>query len=188
MDEIVSLTEQLRRFSKGDQDIAEAVFRAVYPKLRDIASRSLKPHERRTGLISTGDLVHEVWLAHLRKGGFEVKDQGHFYSIASRAMRQVLVDLARRRLTRRRGDGEVPTSLSGTAVQFADGTASPETVVAMGLLLEKLEHSKPEAVKVFDMHAVAGLTFEEIAEATGLKVRQVRYLWTKAQNWLKDHL
>jgi RNA polymerase sigma factor (TIGR02999 family) len=129
-----------------------------------------------------------VWITHLRKGGFEIKDKEHFYSIASRAMRQVLVDLARRRIARRRGDGQSTVALDDPATRFHEGTASPEELVAMGTLLEKLDRVHAEAARVFDMHAIVGWTFDEIAEITGLTTRQVRHLWQKSQNWLKDRL
>lgn len=127
-------------------------------------------------------------MAHLCKGGFVIKDKKHFYSIASRAMRQVLVDLARKRLALRRGEGEAGISIDNPGAAMHVAGASPEQVLALGIQLEKLEEAKRAAARVFDMHYVAGLTFEEVAEVTGLTVRQVRHLWQKAQNWLKDRL
>ncbi len=187
MNERVSLTEQLRRYAAGDKDIADAVFHAVYPRLREIASRSLKPHERRIALLSTGDLIHEVWVSHLRKGGFEIKSMEHFYSIASRAMRQVLVDLARRRLAQRRGEGDHPISIEAASGEPAPG-ANAESVVAMGLLMDQLEVEDIEAARVIDMDYWVGFTHQEIATYTGLSVRQVRHRSKRGHDWLKDRL
>ena len=96
-----SLTELLQRYSKGDREVAEVVLREVLPKLHQIAIRELR-RERYVAPLSPTELINEVWLRSLRKGGWQVNSRDHFYAIASVAMRRVLVDFARNRLAQRR--------------------------------------------------------------------------------------
>src|SRR5579864_2826288 len=113
----LSLTEQLRSFSGGDREVAEIVLRKVMPKLHQIAIRELR-RERYVAPLSPTELINEVWLRSLRKGGWQISSRDHFYAIASVAMRRVLVDFARNRLAQRRGNGEAGDSLEeGKAVK-----------------------------------------------------------------------
>jgi RNA polymerase sigma factor (TIGR02999 family) len=183
----VSLTEQLQSYASGDREIAEAILREVLPKLHQIAVRELR-RERYVAPLSPTELINEVWLRNLRKGGWQVKNRDHFYAIAGVAMRRVLVDFARNRLAQRRGDGDSPESLEGKAAVATAGQNDPERVVQVGMLMERLEQVNPEAARIVDMHYFAGFTLEEIAQITSLTFRQVRHLWEKGRDWLKDHL
>jgi len=90
----ITLTEQLQRFSTGDRVIDEDVLKELLPKLREIAFRQLGKEHRYVPLAPT-ELVNEVWLRNLRRGGYRIRDRNHFYAIAARAMRLFLVDMAR---------------------------------------------------------------------------------------------
>ena len=182
-----SLTEQLRRFSGGERVLGEAVLRQVLPKLHEIAVRELR-RERYIAPLSPTELINEVWLRSLRKGGWEINSREHFYAIAAVAMRRVLVDFARLRLAQRRGQGETPESLEGKASLAVAGGPDPESIVQIGMLMEKLEKADREAARIVDMHYFVGFTFEEIAEITGLSFRQVRHRWEKGRDWLKDRM
>jgi RNA polymerase sigma factor (TIGR02999 family) len=181
----ISLTEQLQRFSGGEREIAEEVLRTVLPKLHDIAVRQLH-QERYMAPVSPTELIHEVWLRNLHKGGWQIKNREHFYAIAALAMRRVLVDLARGRLALSRGAGETPASLTDIDTGSHPSAVGPEQIVEIGLLMDQLEKKDPVAARIVDMHYFAGFTLEEIAEITGLPTKHVRYRWTKGMNWLKD--
>lgn len=183
----LSLTEQLRMFSGGEREIAEAVLRQVLPKLHEIAVRELR-RERYIAPLSPTELIHEVWLRNLRKGGWEIHSREHFYAISALAMRRVLVDFARIRLTQKRGDGKTTESLDGQVSLPSTGTSDPESILQIGVLMDKLEKADREAARIVDMHYFAGFTFEEIAEITGLTFRQVRHRWEKGRDWLKDRM
>lgn len=186
MHPVSSLTEQLQAFSAGDREAAEAVLRVILPKLHEIALRQLRK-ERYCPPVSPTELIHEVWLRHMQKGGWHVKNREHFYAIAGCAMRCVLVDFARSRLALKRGALASPVPLEETAAEPAD-TASAEQIVEIGLLMEKLGQTDPESLRIVDLHYFAGFTFEEIAGITGLRPRQVRHLWNKGKDWLKDRM
>jgi RNA polymerase sigma factor (TIGR02999 family) len=181
------LTEQLRRYSGGDLEVAEAVLREVLPKLHEIAVRELR-RERYVAPLCPTELINEVWIRSLRKGGWTINSREHFYAIAALAMRRVLVDFARSRLTQRRGDGEIPDSLDETAFAIQGSRSDMESMVQIGSLMDKLEAVNLGAARVVDMHYFAGFTLEEIAEITGLSFRQVRHRWEKGRNWLKDRM
>ena len=182
-----SLTQQLQSYSGGDREMAEAVLREVLPKLHQIAVRELQ-RERYVAPLSPTELINEVWLRNLRKGGWQINSREHFYAIAALAMRRVLIDFARNRLAQRRGDGEAPDSLDGNASLSSAGKTDPESIVQIGMLMDQLERVNREAARVVDMHYFAGFTLEEIAQISGLTFRQVRHLWEKGRDWLKDRL
>jgi RNA polymerase sigma factor (TIGR02999 family) len=184
---IDSLTEQLRLYSDGDKEVAEAVLREVLPKLHQIAVRELR-RERYIAPLSPTELINEVWMRSINKGGWKISSRQHFYAIAALAMRRVLVDFARTRLAQRRGSGQVPDSLEGEHLnKRAEGT-DLESMIRIGILMDQLEKADLQSARIVDMHYFAGFTFEEIAEITGLSFRQVRHRWEKGRDWLKDHM
>jgi RNA polymerase sigma factor (TIGR02999 family) len=182
-----SLTERLNLFMQGNQSVVDALLREVLPKLHEIAVRELK-RERYMAPLSKTELIHEVWLTNLSKGGWQIHDQGHFYALASLAMRRVLIDLARKRLAARRGAGETALPLDESAALLGTSMHDAEQIVEIGLLMERLEAKDPDAARMVDMHYFSGFTLEEIAGETGLTVRQVRSRWEKGMKWLKRML
>src|SRR5579862_5515492 len=121
-----SLTQQLQSYSGGDREIAETVLREVLPRLHQIAVRELR-RERYVAPLSPTELINEVWLRNLRKGGWQVNSRDHFYAIAALAMRRVLIDLARNRLAQRRGEGDSTESLDVSAPHKSNDFSDPET-------------------------------------------------------------
>jgi RNA polymerase sigma factor (TIGR02999 family) len=182
-----SLTECLNLFMQGDRSVVDALLREVLPKLHEIAVRELK-RERYMAPLSKTELIHEVWLSSLSRGGWQIHDQGHFYALASLAMRRVLVDLARKRLAARRGSGETALPLDESVALLGPTVRDAQQIVDIGLLMERLEAKDPEAARMVDMQYFSGFTIEEIAQETGLTVRQVRYRWKKGMGWLKRML
>lgn len=191
MPDPASLTQQLQSFSDGDREIAELILREVLPTLHQIAARELR-RERYVSPLSPTELINEVWLRSLHKGGWQINSREHFYAIAALAMRRVLIDFARQRLAQRRGDGEKLQSLDelpsldrpSERVEASDA----ESIVQIGMLMERMEKAMPEAARIVDMHYFTGFTLQEISEITGLTFRQVRHLWEKGRDWLKDHM
>jgi RNA polymerase sigma factor (TIGR02999 family) len=180
-----SLTEQLQAFSAGDRTVAEALLREILPKLHQIAVRHLQ-QERYLAPVSPTELINEVWLRHMHKGGWQIRDREHFYAIAGCAMRRVLVDFARSRLALKRGAAAMAASLEESREPVDTGSA--EQIVEIGLLMEKLGQKHPASMRIVDLHYFAGFSFEEIAEITGLSPRQVRHQWNKGRDWLKDRM
>ena len=183
----VSLTERLQSFMQGDTAAADALLREVLPKLREIAVRELR-RERYVAPVSKTELISELWVSCLSRGGWQIRDHGHFYALASLAMRRVLVEMARKRLAARRGSGDPTLSLDETGPLIGTSLEEAERIVEIGLLMEKLETSNADAARVVDMHYFSGFTFEEIAQETGLTLKQVRSRWNKGIEWLRRTL
>jgi RNA polymerase sigma factor (TIGR02999 family) len=183
----VSLTEQLQAFSAGDRKVADAILRQVLPKLHEIAVRHLRK-ERYVAPVSPTELINEVWLRDMHNGGWNVRNREHFYAIAGCAMRRVLVDFARRRLALKRGGLDAAVFLDDAAAAELEDTQSAGQIVEIGLLVEKLGQAQPKTLQIVDLHYFAGFSFEEIAGITGLSPRQVRHLWVKGRDWLKDRM
>jgi RNA polymerase sigma factor (TIGR02999 family) len=181
-----SLTDRLRAYSKGDREMADAILSEILPELRKVAARALK--NDRHSAFSPTDLVNEVWLRKLHVGGWDVKDRQHFYLFAGRAMRQVLIDMARNRLAKKRGDGSEPVSLEEFHSKDPATTSSPENIIHLGLLIERLEEVDGDAARMVDLHYFAGFTLQEIAEKTGLTFRQARSRWERGRDWLKKQI
>jgi len=182
-----SLTERLQSFMQGDRAAADALLREVLPKLRDIALRELK-RERYVAPISKTELINELWLNNLSKGGWQINDQGHFYALASMAMRRVLVDLARKRLAARRGGGEATLSVEESGPLIGTSMQQAEQIIAIGILMDRLEVKDADAARMVDMHYFAGFTLDEIAQETGFTLKQVRSRWERGLKWLKRML
>jgi RNA polymerase sigma-70 factor (ECF subfamily) len=179
-----SLTERLQLFMQGDAAAADALLREVLPKLHEIAVRELK-RERYFAPLSKTELIHEVWLRSLSKGRWRVRDRGHFFALASLAMRRILVDLARSRLADRRGAGAVPLPLDQIGPVLGTSSEDAQQIVVIGDLMDRLEVRDPDAARVVDMHYFSGFTLEEIGTETGLTLKQVRWRWERGLKWLK---
>ena len=187
MDSNASLTKRLQLFMEGDAAAADALLNEILPKLRDIALRELR-RERYIAPISKTELINELWLSNLAKGGWQIRNRGHFYALASMAMRRVLVDMARKRLTLRRGGRESTVSLDETEPVLEAPAQDAEQIVEIGILMDRLDSKDADAARMLDMHYFSGFTLEEIASETGLTVRQVRLRWERGMKWLKRML
>lgn len=158
----------------------------ILPRLREIAAGQLR-RERHIAPVSPTELIHEVWLRQIQKGGWQIKDREHFFAIAGCAMRRVLVDFARTRLTLKRGSLNSSVPLDENGARVVD-VASAEQLIEIGLLMDKLGEVHPKSLPIVDLHHFAGFNFDEIAGITGLSARQVRYLWEKGRDWLREQL
>jgi RNA polymerase sigma factor (TIGR02999 family) len=170
------VTRLLHRVRSGDREALDRLLPLVYDELRRLARQALgREHGPRT-LHATG-LVHEAYLK-LAAGGVEAGDRAHFLAIAARAMRQVLVDHARRRDAVRRGGDWTSTTLT----EGVRGTEfKPEEMLALDEALETLDARQRQVV---ECRFFAGMEDKEIAAALGLTERTVRRDWVKARAWL----
>jgi RNA polymerase sigma factor (TIGR02999 family) len=182
-----SLTQRLQLFMQGDSTVVDALLDEVLPKLREIAVRELN-RERYMAPLSKTELIHEVWISSLSKGGWQIRDQGHFYALISLAMRHILIDLARKRLAARRGGGEAPLSLEESGALLKTPLHDAQQIVEIGILMERIEAEDPDAASMVDMHYFSGFTLEEIAAKTGLTPKQARSRWERGLKWLKRML
>jgi RNA polymerase sigma factor (TIGR02999 family) len=164
----------------GERDALDRLLPIVYEELRAVAGRQLG-RERPEHTLHATALVHETYVK-LAGGGVDAVDRAHFLAIAARAMRQVLVDHARRRMAAKRGGDWAVTTLSDghNAVDFR-----PEEMLALDRALERLE---PRQRQVVEYRFFAGMEEAEIGAVLEVSERTVRRDWVKARAWLYREL
>jgi RNA polymerase sigma factor (TIGR02999 family) len=169
--------------SHGEPASTDAFFSIVYDELKRLARSRLRADERAT--LSTTELVHETFLK--LSAGTDGKWQGraHFFATASRAMRQVIVDFARRRRAAKRGGQPTRVSLSDAE---QDLVLELDEMVALDDALNELDHVDPELRQVVELRFFGGLQEEEMAELLGVGLRTVQRRWFKARLFLLREL
>lgn len=179
-DEVTRLLDQLRG---GDREALDRLFPLVYQELRQAADRVLRREARGHTLQPTA-LVHE---AYLKLAGAPIgsENRAHFLGIAARAMRQVLVDHARRRRAAKRGGGEAAVSLAD-----ADGAIDLQSdeLLALDEALTRLAKESDRLRQVVELRFFGGLTEEEIATTLDVTTRTIQRDWVKARAWLHKEL
>jgi RNA polymerase sigma factor (TIGR02999 family) len=182
MDSAHSLTGQLRLYSTGSKDGEDSLIREILPRLRQIAAGRLL-RERHAPFTPT-ELIGETWLTRLQRGGWRLESREHFFRIASRAMKNVLTDSARKHLSQMRGSGAIHFSFEEVAQAPPAAVPSVDEVLSIAMLLDRLEKENPKVAMVVHLHYIVGFGLDEIAAETGLTIRQVRYRWNKGKVWL----
>jgi RNA polymerase sigma factor (TIGR02999 family) len=178
-------TVLLARISSGDEGAPEALFTLLYDELRQVAGVCLA-RERPDHTLHPTDLVHEVWLRTLAEGGARsFVDRQHFVRAAARAMRNVLVDHARARLTKKRGAGERGAPLDAVLESFA---LDQLDVVELHDALEGLTALDPELGRLVELRYFAGLSIEETARVMEVSSTTVERSWRVARMWLRKAL
>jgi RNA polymerase sigma factor (TIGR02999 family) len=183
-DDWSQLTALLNRMS-GRNDVQARVFQLVYAELRTIARR-LVSREGSSGMYQATELLHETYMKKLRGLQVKVRNRQHFYSLATRAMRQVLVEEARRRKADKR---QMPVE-NGNAWLDVAGAArqDPDRVLLLSPILDRLVEIDARAASVLDLRFFLGCSLEETADILGVTVRAVRDDWDFARAWLRKQL
>lgn len=178
------VTVLLSALRGGDRAALDRLFEVVYQELKRLASAqiALSPGE---STLSTTALVHEVYVKFAKAEELSAGDREHFYSLASRAMRQVLVDHARRRLADRRGGKAAPLP-----IEDWDGPVEVDLlrVLRIDAALAKLARREPRLAELVDFRVFAGLTLEEIAATTHRSATTLKRDWRKARAFLHHEL
>jgi len=174
-----SLTDLIRRVHDGETGALQSVFELTYDELRRLARYRLQTVERAAVLDTTG-LVPECYLRLASAKTLAVEDRVHFFRYAGRAMRCVIVDMARGALRTKRGNGERPLSLSTTICE-STSAAAEEEVLSVHDALDDLAQIDPRLVQVVEMRYFAGMTEADIATALGVTDRTIRRDWEKAR-------
>jgi RNA polymerase sigma factor (TIGR02999 family) len=172
------VTQLLAAARAGDAHAAEVIWPLVYDELRSVAERQLR---RGDPVLQPTAIVHEAYLKLAGDVG-AASNRGHFVAIAARAMRQVLIDEARRRQARKRDGAQVAITLSHGADAL---TCDSEMLLHLNAALDKLN---PRQREIVELRFFGGLQELEIAELLGVSDRTVRREWVKARAWLYREL
>lgn len=178
------ITRLLLASGEGNRAAFDRLIPLVYTELHQIARRQL--HRLRPGdTLNTTGLVHEAYIKLVDQERASWHDRNHFLSIAGRAMRQILVDYARRKQTEKRRGARAAVELDEERV------AAPEAegrLLALDAALDRLGGLDPRLLRVVECRFFAGLHQDETAEALGISVRTVQRDWKLAQAWLREEL
>jgi RNA polymerase sigma factor (TIGR02999 family) len=175
------LTDLLVEWGRGSRPALERLVPHVYDELCALA-RSYLRRERSDQTIQTGTLVHEAFLRLIdRQVAWE--SRAHFFGIAARLMRQVLVDHARTRRAIKRGSGEAHDPLS-SALSVAVESMDVE-VIALDCALEQLSALDPDQARIVELRFFGGLTVDETAGVMGTSAGTVKREWSMARAWLR---
>lgn len=185
MDPVEEITELLQAAGAGDADAMDDVFASVYPRLRRIArGRRRSWHGNPT--LDTTALVHEAYLKIARRSSTRFRNRGHFFAVAAKAMRQLLIDYAEKKRAAKRGGGEAPETLEEERV--GAGEDAPEGAVlellSLNAALERLEELEPRQGRVVECLFFLGLTIDETAETLDVSPATVKRDWSAAKAWL----
>jgi len=179
------ITLLLNQAARGDADAARRVFPAIYRELRGLASAKVSSLPAGATLQTTA-LVHEAYLRVVDRNPEGWEGARHFYFTAARAMRDILVEDARRKSSGKRGGGQERVPFEEDLPWMFAG--SPDEVLALDAALTKLEKEDVDGHKLVLLHFYTGLTFAEIAELIGASVRTVERKWRFLRVWLAREL
>lgn len=158
----------------------------VYDELRRLARSRLARMPYNQTLQPT-ELVHEVYQRLARRGDLAWRDRFHFFGVAAQAMRQILVDRARRRCAQKRG-GDWDRITLNSALSETGDVAHNQEILAVHEALGQLQGEHPRKAEIVLLRYFAGLTMSEIAALKGVHVRTVERDWTFARVWLQQRL
>jgi RNA polymerase sigma factor (TIGR02999 family) len=186
-DQVTRLCREAARSDPEDQedrDAVDALVDHVYATLRRMAGRQMGA-ERVDHTLSPTALVHEAYLKLVDQHQLDWRDRAHFYAVAARIMRRVLIDHARRKLAGKRGGDQVRVTFSD---EVGGVVAGPESLIELDHALDRLEELSPRQRQVVELRFFGGMTHEEVAAVLGVSVPTVRRDWRLAQAWLQREM
>jgi RNA polymerase sigma factor (TIGR02999 family) len=185
MDPRGDITQYLRRWQGGDADSANQAIAGLYADLRRMAARVLSS-ERMGHTLQPTDLIHELYLRLAAGKTPEWRSRTHFFAVAARTLRRILIDHARARLAERRG-GDAPKVSFELAGDVSVGCSYDDLLIIEEALAE-LEQADERAARVTELRFFGGLELAEIAIELGVSEITVKRDWKFARAWLAAHL
>jgi len=176
------VTDLLAAASQGDPHALDLLYPVVYEKLKVLARKHLRD-ERPDHTLGATALVHEAFLKLDCSLSWE--SRVHFYGVASRAMRRILVDHARRRAAAKRGRQHQVTLDTNTPASNPDPS---DEIAAVDEALERLAETDPRAAKLVELRYFGGLTIEQAAEVLEISTATAKRDWVMARAWLQRDL
>jgi RNA polymerase sigma factor (TIGR02999 family) len=175
------VTELVLAAGSGDAQALRRLFATVYDELKLIAHRQLASGGNAT--INTTGLVHETYLKLVQPDRLRLNDRGHFFAMAGRAMRQIVVDHARRRIAEKRGGVAEPVTLDE---RFTADSLDPNELIHLDDALGRLQRLEPRLAELVELRFFAGLSVEQVAELREVATRTVIRDWRRARAFLFD--
>jgi len=178
------ITRQLISIKEGDKDAYQMLYNLVYDHLRNIAIRELN---RESGMHTLGktDLVHESFIKLVDQSTVDWQDRRHFFGISARAMRQILIDYARKKMAKKRGGEASHHTLNEDIMK---SSLHAEELIGISDGLDQLRLVDERLAELVDLRFFAGLPIEEIAVLMDASRSTVHRDWIKARGWLYSYL
>jgi len=174
------VTELLVRWRGGDQDALQSLMPLVYAELRRLAQYYLR-RERSDHTLSSTALVHEAYVRLAGQNPPEWQNRAHFFGIAARLMRQILIEHARSHSAIKRGGGVGKITLEET--QALQEQTSID-IIALDGALDRLTAMDAQQGKIVELRFFGGLTIEDTSEVLGISPATVKRDWITARAWL----
>ena len=184
MDRPGEVTQLLRELTHGGLAAVDQIFPLVYDELRGIAHRRLR-NEAGGHTLDTGALVHEAYLKLVEQDRVDWQNRAHFFAVAARAMRRILIDYAVARKAQKRGGARQKVPLDEVVI-MADQRS--EELLALDEALGRLEAIHERHGRVVECRFFGGMSIEETGEALGISAATVKRDWTLARAWLHREL
>jgi len=184
MNHASDITLLLRKISSGDSQAEEDLFSIVYADLHRMASALMRREGPGHTLQATA-LVHDAYLRMVDQKNVGWQDRGHFFAMAARVMRRVLVDHARRRMASKRGGGAAEIRLEEGLVWSEE---QGPMIAALDEALTRLAERDERQAKVVEWRFFGGMDEDEIAGLLGISTRTVKREWAMARAWLYGEL
>ncbi len=180
-----AFTELLHAAGEGDRGALDALFVRVYDELHQIAHRVRGGGGAAPPTLNTTALVHEAYLKLVPSSFQDWQNREHFFRVAARAMRQVLLNAAKARRTQKRGGGDFAVTL-GDSVQAAP--IRPAELIALDEALERLTVLDPRSAEIVELRYFTGLSVEETAAVLRVSTPTVKRSWRTARAWLLQEI
>lgn len=174
------VTRLLAAVGQGNREAIDLVFNLVYAELHSAARRQLA-RARPGQTLDTTVLVHEAYLKLVDSAHANWTDRGHFFAVAAKAMRQIIIDYARWTTRQKRGGGVQKISLEGIDVASEDRASE---LIALDGALTQLESFSERLARIVELRFFAGLSIEETGEALAMPAHQIKRDWRKARAFL----
>jgi RNA polymerase sigma factor (TIGR02999 family) len=181
------ITQVLREWRNGDAAAFDRLTDRVYEQLRLLADQALAKDWGNKSLQPT-ELVHEAYLRLVDASHCDWASRSHFFGVAARLMRQILVDRARSRLAQKRGGGALKVSIQSVEIEVADPGPQAIDLISLDLALRELTDLDRDQGRIVELRFFAGMTVEETAEILGVSPRTIKRDWRLAKAWLRRRL
>ena len=178
------ITQLLKDWSDGDQTAFDKLIPLVYAELHRLAHQHMR-REQPGHMLQTSALINEAYLRLVQQPQIRWEDRAHFYGIAARLMRRILVDEARKRNSAKRGGGTIQVSLTEATNVSQEQAAN---VVALDDALKTLETVDSRQSEIVELRFFGGLSIDETAEVLKVSPGTVMRDWTFARAWLRNEM
>ena len=178
------ITQLLKQWRSGEQTALDQLLPLVYDELHRVAQRAIRQQPAGHTLQTTA-LINEAYLRMCNMPQIEWQDRAHFFAVAARVMRHLLVDHARAQVTAKRGGGAQRVDFDEAAIYASERSAE---LLALDDALNRLAAADDKKSRIVELRYFGGLTVEEVAEVLGIAVITVKREWAKARLWLYHEL